>query len=154
MVVQNVLDYINEGLRQLSDPKFYIETEEDLTHTHTLDINAFLDTMWESNEVVDKCHDYLRVSKERTSLFYMLPKIHKKSTNPPGSTYCFRKQVPHGEDFSVCGPLLTTHSQTPTLLCQRHDTFSQETAEFRTYPSRKLLGDHGCCEPVHQHPQH
>ena len=84
VVVQNVLDYINEGHRQLSDPKFYIETEEDLTHTHTLDINAFLDTMWESDEIDDKCHDYLRVSKERTSLFYMLPKIHKKSTNPPG----------------------------------------------------------------------
>ena len=33
VVVQDVLDYINEGLRQLSDSKFYIETEteEDLT---------------------------------------------------------------------------------------------------------------------------
>ena len=84
VVVQDILDYINEGIRQLSDTKFYIETQEDLTHQHTLDINAFLKTMSESKEIDDKCYEYLYVSKERTSLFYMLPKIHKKPKNPPG----------------------------------------------------------------------
>ena len=84
VVVQNVLDYINEGIRQLSDPKFYIETQEDLTHQHTLDINAFLKTLSENKEIDDKCYEYLYVSKERTSLFYMLPKIHKNRVKPPG----------------------------------------------------------------------
>ena len=84
VVVQNVLDYINEGLRQLSDPKFYIETQEDLTTQHTKDINYFLRTMLDSKDIDDKCYEYLYVSKERTSLFYMLPKIHKNSKTPPG----------------------------------------------------------------------
>ena len=41
VVVMNTTDYINEGLRQLSDQNFYVETESDLTHTHTEDINNF-----------------------------------------------------------------------------------------------------------------
>ena len=84
VVVQNVLDYINEGLRQLSDPKFYIETQEDLTTQHTKDINTFLRTMLDSKDIDDKCYEYLYVSKERTSLFYMLPKIHKNFKTLPG----------------------------------------------------------------------
>ena len=82
-VVQDVLDYINEGIRQLSDTNFYIETQEYLKK-HTLDINAFPKTMSESKEIDDKCYEYLYVSKERTSLFYMLPEIHRKTKNPPG----------------------------------------------------------------------
>ena len=39
VVVPDELDYINEGLRQLSDPKFYIETQEDLTSLHAKDFN-------------------------------------------------------------------------------------------------------------------
>ena len=78
VVVQNVLEYINEGLRQLSDPKCYIETEEDPTAQHAQDINTFLRTMLDTDEIDDKCYEYLYVCKERTSLFYMLPKIHKK----------------------------------------------------------------------------
>ena len=81
VVVHDVLDYINEGLRQLSDPKFYIETEteEDLTSSHSKDINTFLRSMLDVKEIDDKCYEYLYVCKERTSLFNMLPKIHKNS---------------------------------------------------------------------------
>ena len=39
MVVLNTLDYINEGLRQLSDTKFYIETSDDLSGQHQTIIN-------------------------------------------------------------------------------------------------------------------
>ena len=79
VVVQDVLDYINEGIRQLSDTNFYIETQEDLTHQHTLDINAFLTTMSESKEIDNKCYEYLYVSKERTFLY-----APKEPKNPPG----------------------------------------------------------------------
>ena len=84
VVVMNTTDYINEGLRQLTDPLFYIETESDLTHTHTEDINNFLKFLLDEEEIDDKCHDFLHIDKERTSLFYMLPKIHKRKVNPPG----------------------------------------------------------------------
>ena len=84
VVVMNTTDYINEGLRQLSDQNFYVETESDLTHTHTEDINNFIDKLRDDSEIDDKCHDFLYINKERTSLFYMLPKIHKRRDNPPG----------------------------------------------------------------------
>ena len=84
VVVLNTTDYIKEGLRQLSDVNFYIQTPTDLTHTHTEDINTFLKTLLDDEEIDDKCHDFLSISQERTSLFYMLPKIHKRLVNPPG----------------------------------------------------------------------
>ena len=80
----NTLDYINEGFRQLSDSNFYIETDTDLTSTHTQDINQFVQELLDNEEIDDKCHSFLTIKKERTSLFYMLPKIHKRLTNPPG----------------------------------------------------------------------
>ena len=84
VVVQNTLDYINEGLRQLSDTKFYKETDIDRTHLHTEDINHFLKDLFDYGEIDEKCYDFLKVDKERASLFYMLPKIHKRLDNPPG----------------------------------------------------------------------
>ena len=68
----------------MSDPKFYIETDTDLTPQHTLDINTFVQQLLDDEEIDDKCHAFLRIDKERTSLFYMLPKIHKRLDNPPG----------------------------------------------------------------------
>ena len=84
VVVLNTTDYINEGFRQLTDPLFYTETETDLTHVHSEDINSFLKILLEEEQIDDKCHDFLHIDKERTSLFYMLPKIHKRRDNPPG----------------------------------------------------------------------
>ena len=84
VVVMNVTDYINEGLRQLTDANFYIETDVDLTHSHTENINNFLQQLLDDEEIDDKCHQFLHIDKERTSLFYMLPKIHKRKDNPPG----------------------------------------------------------------------
>ena len=84
MVVLNTLDYINEGLRQLSDTKFYIETTDDLSGQHQTTINQFLKKMNEDTETDDNCLSYVLVKKLRTSQFYMLPKIHKRLDNPPG----------------------------------------------------------------------
>ena len=84
VVVMNTTDYINEGFRQLSDSKFYIETDTDMTHEHALDINGFIQQLLDDGEIDENCSNYLHIDKERTSLFYMLPKIHKRLTNPPG----------------------------------------------------------------------
>ena len=84
VVVLNTIDYINEGLRQLSDDNFYIETDTDLTTQHKTLINNKIKDMYEDKEIDLKCHDYLLDSTGRTSLFYMLPKIHKRLENPPG----------------------------------------------------------------------
>ena len=84
VVVLNTTDYINEGLRQLSDTKFYQETATDLTAQHSLAVTEKIKQMYENKEIDLHCHDYLLHIKGRTSLFYMLPKIHKKKENPPG----------------------------------------------------------------------
>ena len=51
VVVQDVFDYIKEGLRQLSDPIFYIETHKEFTSQRSKDINTFLRTMLDNNEM-------------------------------------------------------------------------------------------------------
>ena len=84
VVVLNTTDYINEGLRQLGDSNFYIETPEDLTATHTRAVNDKIKEMHENKEIDDNCFQYLTHSNGRTAMFYMLPKIHKKLQNPPG----------------------------------------------------------------------
>ena len=47
----------NKGLRQLSDDKFYIETNIDLTDTHSKIINKKIADMYEDKEINFKCHD-------------------------------------------------------------------------------------------------
>ena len=83
-MVINTIDYINESLRQLSDDNFYIETDTDLTNQHRAQINNKIRELHEDKEIDLKCHDYLMDSTGRTSLFYKLPKIHKRLHNPPG----------------------------------------------------------------------
>ena len=84
VVVWDRQKYIKEGVRQLSDPKFYIETETDLTSTHYKEVVTVLDDMRSHKEIDDKCYDYLTHTPIRTAQFYMLPKIHKDLSNPPG----------------------------------------------------------------------
>ena len=84
VVIWDRQDYIKEGIRQLSDRTFYIETEEDLTPVHHKQIVDILDTMLTDDQIHRSCHAYLSDSKIRTAQFYMLPKIHKNNKHPPG----------------------------------------------------------------------
>ena len=84
MVVWDRDKYIIEGLRQLSDPKFYIETDTDLTSSHYREVVTTLDDMHAYKEIDISCYLYLTKTPIRTAQFYMLPKIHKDKTNPPG----------------------------------------------------------------------
>ena len=84
VVIQNRDDYITEGLRQLQDPTFYSEQAIDLTQKHQKEIADILDDMIMYQQIHISCHNYLTGGKVRTAQFYMLPKIHKTTTNPPG----------------------------------------------------------------------
>ena len=77
-------NHVKEGLRQLSDDSFYIETPTDLTQDHHKRIVEILDKMLSEGHIHLSCHTYLSDSKVRTAQFYMLPKIHKNSKTPPG----------------------------------------------------------------------
>lgn len=84
VVVQNTSDYINEGLRQLNDTKYYEKQHHNLTQYHHDLIQKELNNMLTLNEISRDTYLYLTSGGQRTSEFYMLPKIHKNLQHPPG----------------------------------------------------------------------
>ena len=79
IVIMTRSDYIIEGERQLSDRKFYRPLKNNPTVKYKKLINGVIDRMYEDGELSDKCYHYLLEGGTRTSIFYLLPKIHKKS---------------------------------------------------------------------------
>ena len=83
-VVMNLSDYIREGERQLSNTTFYREINRNLTKRHKRIIDHILTTCLETEEITKHTFDYLPHGGLCTSVFYMLPKIHKDMNKPPG----------------------------------------------------------------------
>ena len=87
VVIMNKDDYIQEGLRQLSDSNYYQETEVDLTpeyHKHIQNILNRLEINGDISKEIGKC---LKSTVCKTASFYLLPKIHKVKEAgkfPPG----------------------------------------------------------------------
>ena len=84
IVIQNIDDYIKEGERQLNDERFYKPMNQDLTNKHAELIKKVASEMLDQEQITDKTYKYLTTNCTRTPQFYMLPKIHKSLTNPPG----------------------------------------------------------------------
>ena len=84
VVVMNRCDYLAEGYRQLSDRKFYQQLESNPTDDYRKEINSVIDSMYARGEIDTSVHNYLYSHECRTSVFYLLPKIHKGVTPPPG----------------------------------------------------------------------
>jgi hypothetical protein len=84
VVIQNKQDYIDEGLRQLNDSKFYIEVTDDLTPIHNQEAHDLICELKESEQISQKCADFLFNPQPRTPQLYLLPKIHKNKTPVPG----------------------------------------------------------------------
>ena len=58
--------------------------DHDLTTKHADMIKKVVSEMHENDEISDKTLRYLTTNCTRTAQFYMLPKIHKSLTDPPG----------------------------------------------------------------------
>jgi hypothetical protein len=84
VVVMNRSDYIAEANKQLANPAFYLQVEEDLTEQHNTEILDFIDKMYADGEIDISVLNYLHDTEKRTSKFYLLPKIHKGINPPPG----------------------------------------------------------------------
>ena len=54
IIIQNKDDYIKEGLRQLSDEKFYIKRDHDMTESHNSSIIEQLEAMRVRGEIREK----------------------------------------------------------------------------------------------------
>ena len=91
MVVMNTSDYVIDGWpyvieaeRQLSDTKFYREVGTDLSDHHTIRVNNYLEGLAHKGQINHKVLNQLITTKSRSPHFYLLPKIHKGKTPPPG----------------------------------------------------------------------
>ncbi len=83
-VIQNTTDYINEGVKQLSNPKFYRQRTHSLTNHHTKLVNDLIDELLHKESISEETADFLTVSKPRTAAIYFNLKIHKLINLPPG----------------------------------------------------------------------
>ena len=84
VVIQNRTDYIKEGLRQLGKYQFYRKVIMNLTSEHRKRVQSLIDDLFAKKEISEKMFLFLSRGGNRTSVFYMLPKIHKNKTPVPG----------------------------------------------------------------------
>ena len=84
VVIQNRVDYINEGERQLSDQIFYQKVSDDLTSKHNDEIDSLVDDLVIKGQLSKGLSRKLKTTNPRTSQLYLLPKIHKEARPPPG----------------------------------------------------------------------
>ncbi len=59
IVIMNRTDYVQEGLRQLNDGKFYRKMDGDLTDVHLKKVKDVVDEMVENKEITKKTGEYL-----------------------------------------------------------------------------------------------
>ena len=83
VVVMDTCDYIKEA-EQLSDVKYYKGVSTDLTAEHTARINTYLEGLTLKGEINNKVKRKLITTSSQTPHLYLLPKIHKGVTPPPG----------------------------------------------------------------------
>ena len=76
-VILNTTDYLQEAKRQLDNDTYYKRIEEDCTSGHERTINQCM-----NGEIQHDVAKLLKPVQSRTSIFYMLLKIHK--INHPG----------------------------------------------------------------------
>ncbi len=84
VVVLNKHDYINEGLRQLSDTKFYKRLDYNPTESFNDKVKEVVEQLYKDGEISEGLKRYLIVDTPRTPQLYLLPKIHKGKVPPPG----------------------------------------------------------------------
>ncbi len=76
--------YINEALRQLCDPQYYVPLSSNPTAIIKEELKTMLDAALEKEWITDKEYHFLFPDNPRLATFYLLPKIHKNLNSPPG----------------------------------------------------------------------
>lgn len=84
LVVLRYDQYIGEAQRQLGDTAFYVPLKSNPTETLVKDLHEIL-LQAKDNELISTQElDFLFKPHPRMAAFYLLPKVHKSMTNPPG----------------------------------------------------------------------
>ena len=84
VVIQNRVDYINEGIRQLNEQAFYKPKDNDLTEYHNTEVTKAINRLRSNGEITSSLERKLITGEPRTPEIYFLPKIHKSVRPPPG----------------------------------------------------------------------
>ena len=77
-------DYLKEGFKQLSDTSKYIKVEENLTEKHRREVQNLVEEAYQNGEIHETVKKFLTDATCKTPNLYLLPKIHKGVTPPPG----------------------------------------------------------------------
>ena len=135
VVIMNRTDYLKEGFRQLSDTKYYTRLENEPTLDFHKEVKNFVQDMWQNTEIDDSVQTYLMRDTQKTPQFYLLPKIHKGTTPPPGRPIISANGCPT-EKISE----FVDHFLNPT--CKNLKSFVKDTTHFL-----KLIHDIGQLPP-------
>ena len=109
--------YVKEAMRQLTDKKFYKRCEKDLTSEHYSLVQELILEMFNKKIISEQTYKFLSTGGKRTSIFYLLPEIHKNLLNPPGrpivsSVDCPTERISMMLDIILQPLLLDTKSYT------------------------------------------
>ena len=69
VVIQNVTDYVQEVLRQLQDPAFYMKVNSDLTEKYREMVQGLISNLFLSKEISEKTFKFLSRGGHRTSIY-------------------------------------------------------------------------------------
>ena len=83
-VVLSKDDYLLEASHQLSDTSVYRKCEGDPLKKVNNEIKSVLRDMFNLKEIKNNVRDYLIMKKPQLGRSYLLPKIHKRTSNVPG----------------------------------------------------------------------
>lgn len=129
-VIMNKQHYINEGMRQLNDSRFYEKIENPIYSETSLKVIEILYDLLHRKIITEKQFQYLKPPLEpRPRQFYMLPKIHKPikkwpvSYMPPGRPIISDCS---SESYSVSEYI--DHFLQP--LASKHDSYLKDTSDF------------------------
>ena len=84
IVIWDTQDYLRECENQLTDINVYEKVEGDPVTGTNKKIRKILDNMIRKKEIDEKLADYLYIKRRQLGRFYLLPKIHKRTTSVPG----------------------------------------------------------------------
>jgi hypothetical protein len=84
VVIMDRIDYLKEGYKQLGNDRFYKKLDHNPTEKHRVEVQNMVEDMYQNGEIDETVKNYLTDITCRTSELYLLPKIHKGVTPPPG----------------------------------------------------------------------
>ena len=130
-------DYINEGIRQLQDNKFYRKIPKDTTRKIANEISNFLNFLKDRKLLPTEHLLFLTPKNPRTPVFYLLPKIHKP--NYSGGPIVSACDSPTEKMSAYIDSFLKPLAQKTNSYLKDTNHFLQKLADLGTIPAQSYL---------------